>query len=98
MNQKKNTELLNAQCQVQPQVVLVGREMVFKTVFKKSPSDPTEITAFLFDHAVLLVRIKTQGKTEEVKAYRRVSAVPPQHSNSCDINIISAHPVRVVID
>jgi len=75
-----------------------GREMVFKTVFKKSPSDPTEITAFLFDHAVLLVRIKTQGKTEEVKAYRRVSAVPPQHSNSCDINIISAHPVRVVID
>ncbi|KAH6651857.1 CNH domain-containing protein [Truncatella angustata] len=48
-----------------------GREMVFKTVFKKSPSDPTEITAFLFDHAVLLVRIKTQGKNEEVKAYRR---------------------------
>jgi RHO1 GDP-GTP exchange protein 1/2 len=50
-----------------------GRELVFKTNFKKTPNDPTDITAFLFDHAVLLVRIKQVGKTEEVKAYRRVS-------------------------
>jgi transcription termination factor NusB len=49
-----------------------GRELVFKAVLKKSPTDPTEITAFLFDHAVLLVRIKTQGKAEEVKAFKRV--------------------------
>ncbi|KAJ4134485.1 RHO1 GDP-GTP exchange protein 2 [Fusarium oxysporum] len=48
-----------------------GREMVFKCQFKKSPTDPAEITAFLFDHAVLLVRIKQTGKTEEIKAYRR---------------------------
>ncbi|KAF3061389.1 Rho1 guanine nucleotide exchange factor 1 [Daldinia childiae] len=48
-----------------------GRELVFKTQFKKSPTDPTDITAFLFDHAVLLVRIKQVGKGEEVKAYRR---------------------------
>ncbi|KAI4593641.1 RHO1 GDP-GTP exchange protein 2 [Pestalotiopsis sp. 9143b] len=48
-----------------------GRELVFKTNFKKTPNDPTDITAFLFDHAVLLVRIKQVGKTEEVKAYRR---------------------------
>lgn len=48
-----------------------GREMVFKSQFKKSPTDPSEITAFLFDHAVLLVRIKQNGKNEEVKAYRR---------------------------
>jgi hypothetical protein len=49
-----------------------GRDLVFKTTFKKSPTDPTEITAFLFDHAVLLVRIKQVGKgQEEVKAYRR---------------------------
>lgn len=50
-----------------------NRELVFKTQFKKSPTDPTDITAFLFDHAVLLVRIKQAGKGEEVKAYRRVS-------------------------
>jgi hypothetical protein len=49
-----------------------GRELVFKTQFKKTPTDPTDITAFLFDHAVLLVRIKQVGKVEEVKAYRRV--------------------------
>ncbi|KAM0816628.1 putative Rho1 guanine nucleotide exchange factor 1 [Seiridium cardinale] len=48
-----------------------GRELVFKTNFKKTPNDPTDITAFLFDHAVLLVRIKQVGKAEEVKAYRR---------------------------
>lgn len=48
-----------------------GREMVFKCQFKKGPTDPTEITAYLFDHAVLLVRIKQTGKHEEVKAYRR---------------------------
>ncbi|KAH7019163.1 CNH domain-containing protein [Ilyonectria destructans] len=48
-----------------------GRELVFKSLFKKSPTDPAEITAFLFDHAVLLVRIKQTGKIEEIKAYRR---------------------------
>ncbi len=50
-----------------------GRELVFKSQFKKSPTENPDITAFLFDHAVLLVRIKQVGKTEEVKAYRRVS-------------------------
>lgn len=48
-----------------------GRELVFKSQLKKGPTDPTEITAFLFDHAVLLVRIKQAGKNEEIKAYRR---------------------------
>lgn len=48
-----------------------GRELVFKSQFKKSPTDPAEITAFLFDHAVLLVRIKQKGKTEEIMAYKR---------------------------
>lgn len=48
-----------------------GREMVFKSQFKKSATDPSEVTAFLFDHAVLLVRIKQNGKAEEIKAYRR---------------------------
>jgi hypothetical protein len=52
-----------------------GRELVFKTQFKKSPTDPSDITAFLLDHAVLFVRIKQAGKSEEVKAYRRVSDV-----------------------
>lgn len=53
-----------------------GRELVFKSNFKKSPTENTDITAFLFDHAVLLVRIKQVGKTEEVKAYRRVRLCP----------------------
>ncbi|KAL2262251.1 hypothetical protein VTK26DRAFT_2001 [Humicola hyalothermophila] len=48
-----------------------GRELVFKSQFKKSPTENADITAFLFDHAVLLVRIKQTGKTEDVKAYRR---------------------------
>ncbi|KAJ9155490.1 Rho1 guanine nucleotide exchange factor 1 [Pleurostoma richardsiae] len=48
-----------------------GRELVFKSNFRKSPTENSEITAFLFDHAVLLVRIKQVGKNEEIKAYRR---------------------------
>lgn len=48
-----------------------GREMVFKSQFKKSPTDVAEITAYLFDHAVLLVRVKQNGNNEEIKAYRR---------------------------
>lgn len=48
-----------------------GRELVFKSQFKKTPTESADITAYLFDHAVLLVRIKQIGKTEEVKAYRR---------------------------
>jgi hypothetical protein len=56
-----------------------GRELVLKTTFKKSPTDPPDITAFLFDHAVLLARIKIQAKTEETttKAYKRVGRLLP---------------------
>jgi RHO1 GDP-GTP exchange protein 1/2 len=49
-----------------------GRELVFKSQLKKSPTENNDITAFLFDHAVLLVRVKQVGKGEEIKAYRRV--------------------------
>jgi hypothetical protein len=48
-----------------------NRELVFKSQLKKSPTEQADITAFLFDHAVLLVRVKQVGKTEELKAYRR---------------------------
>ncbi|PQE21208.1 CNH domain-containing protein [Rutstroemia sp. NJR-2017a BVV2] len=48
-----------------------GRELIHKGTLKKTPTDPTDIQAYLFDHAVLLVRIKMVGKKEEVKVYRR---------------------------
>jgi hypothetical protein len=51
-----------------------GREIIFKSQLRKTPNDASqanEITAYLFDHAVLLVRIKQNGKVEETKAYRR---------------------------
>lgn len=49
-----------------------GRELVYKGALKKNPTDPTaDIQAYLFDHAMLLVRIKMVGKKEEVKVYRR---------------------------
>lgn len=80
-----NLKRLNEQLRFRPQdrvdlkLTDEGRDLVFKTQFKKSPTDPTDITAFLFDHAVLLVRIKQVGKgQEEVKAYRRVSSSTDQ--------------------
>ncbi|KAM0280636.1 hypothetical protein ACHAQH_003943 [Verticillium albo-atrum] len=51
-----------------------GREIVFKSQLRKTPHDSSpanEITSYLFDHAVLLVRVKQAGKAEEIKAYRR---------------------------
>lgn len=50
-----------------------GRELIYKGALKKSPTDPSDIQAYLFDHAMLLVRVKMVGKKEEVKVYRRVS-------------------------
>jgi hypothetical protein len=48
-----------------------GRELIYKGALKKTPTDPSDIQAYLFDHAMLLVRIKMVGKREEVKVYRR---------------------------
>lgn len=50
-----------------------GRELLHKGPLKKAPNDPSDITTYLFDHAVLFVRTKVVGKKEEVKVYRRVS-------------------------
>jgi hypothetical protein len=51
-----------------------GRELLYKGALKKSPTDPSDIQAYLFDHAMLLVRVKMVGKKEEVKVYRRVGS------------------------
>ncbi|RKF80904.1 Rho1 guanine nucleotide exchange factor 1 [Golovinomyces cichoracearum] len=48
-----------------------GRELIYKGALKKTPTDPSDIQAYLFDHAMLLVRVKTVGKKEEFKVYRR---------------------------
>ncbi|RDW62224.1 hypothetical protein BP6252_11657 [Coleophoma cylindrospora] len=48
-----------------------GRELIYKGTLKKTPTDPADIQAYLFDHAMLLVRAKMVGKKEEVKVYRR---------------------------
>jgi len=58
-----------------------GRELIFKSQFKKSPTEQADITAYLLDHAVLLVRVKQVGKTEQQKAFRRVrlpTPLPPE--------------------
>ena len=48
-----------------------NRQILTKMNFKKSAGDTTEITAYLFDHAVLLVRIKTVSKREEYRVYKK---------------------------
>ncbi|RFU75803.1 rho guanyl nucleotide exchange factor [Trichoderma arundinaceum] len=47
------------------------RELVFTAEFKRSPTDIVDITAFLFDHAVLLTQTKKNHKNEEFEVYRR---------------------------
>lgn len=48
-----------------------NRQMLTKMAFKKTPTDTSEVTAYLFDHAVLLVRIKVVNKREEYRVYRK---------------------------
>ncbi|KAF2716166.1 CNH-domain-containing protein [Polychaeton citri CBS 116435] len=49
------------------------RQLIFKSMLKKTPtSESADITAYLFDHAVLLVRVKGIGKgREEQRVYRK---------------------------
>ncbi|KAM5437262.1 RHO1 GDP-GTP exchange protein 2 [Microsporum canis] len=48
-----------------------NRVMLIKMAFKKGPTDSAEVTAYLFDHSVLLVRIKPVNKREEYRVYRK---------------------------
>jgi hypothetical protein len=48
-----------------------NRQMLTKMSFKKTPTDSSEVTAYLFDHAVLLVRIKVVNKRDEYRVYRK---------------------------
>ena len=49
------------------------RELVFKSALKKrsAQSDSSEIQLYLFDHALLMVKIKVVHKNEVYKVYRR---------------------------
>ena len=70
---------LNAQLKWPPQIQTMdlklteeARQLIFKSNLKKSPTaEAADITAYLFDHAVLLVRVKTVNKREEMKVYRK---------------------------
>ncbi|KAK5136728.1 hypothetical protein LTR08_002382 [Meristemomyces frigidus] len=49
-----------------------ARQLIFKSSLKKAPtSESADVTAYLFDHAVLLVRSKVVNKKEEMKVYRK---------------------------
>lgn len=49
-----------------------NRQLVFKGNLKKTPTEATgDITCYLFDHAILLVRAKTVQKREEQKVYKK---------------------------
>ncbi|KAF2124256.1 Rho1 guanine nucleotide exchange factor 1 [Dothidotthia symphoricarpi CBS 119687] len=49
-----------------------NRQLVFKGSLKKTPTEVTgDITCYLFDHAVLLVRAKVVNKREEQKVYKK---------------------------
>ncbi|CAG8553511.1 1494_t:CDS:10 [Dentiscutata erythropus] len=47
-----------------------GRQLIFKGSLKKS-NESSDIQVFLFDHALLMVKIKIVNKVEQYKIYRR---------------------------
>jgi hypothetical protein len=48
-----------------------NRQILTKMSFKKGPADTAEVQVYLFDHAVLMVRLKTVSKREETRVYRK---------------------------
>jgi hypothetical protein len=48
-----------------------NRQILTKMSFKKGPTDTVEVQVYLFDHAVLMVRMKTVSKREETRVYRK---------------------------
>ena len=49
-----------------------NRQLIFKGMLKKTPADQQgDIQVYLFDHAALLVRVKTINKKEDLKVYRK---------------------------
>lgn len=48
------------------------RQLIFKSSLKKTvTAEQADVTAYLFDHAVLIVRNKTVNKKEEIRVYRK---------------------------
>jgi len=74
-----NLMSLNAQLKWPPAIPYVdlklteeSRQLIFKSNLKKNPtSEQADVTAYLFDHAVLVVRVKTANRKEEMKVYRK---------------------------
>ena len=48
-----------------------NRVILTKMSFKKTPTDTAEVQVYLFDHAVLMCRVKTVNKREELRVYRK---------------------------
>ena len=48
-----------------------NRVILSKMIFKKSPTDTAEVQVYLFDHAVLMCRMKSVSKREELRVYRK---------------------------
>ena len=48
-----------------------NRELVYKSPLKKSPTDSSEILVYLFNHAILFARQKTNNRQEELRVYKK---------------------------
>ena len=48
-----------------------NRELVFRGQLKKNPTDSSEIMVYLFNHALLFARQKTNNRQEELKVYKK---------------------------
>lgn len=48
-----------------------NRVILTKMSFKKSATDTAEVQVYLFDHAVLMCRVKSVSKREELRVYRK---------------------------
>jgi hypothetical protein len=73
-----NLQQLNHQLKFRPgefidlKLTEESRQLLYKGPLKKSLTDQGDIVVYLFDHAVLFVRIKVVNKREEQKVFKKV--------------------------
>ncbi|MCJ1307965.1 RHO1 GDP-GTP exchange protein 2 [Agyrium rufum] len=48
-----------------------NRQLIIKMPLKRGPTDTSEISVYLFDHAVMLAKHKTVNKIERIKAWKK---------------------------
>lgn len=75
-----NQQLIFPEEHVDLKLTEEGRQLIYKGVLKKGAAESsTDIQTFLFDHALLLAKVRVVNKSDQYKLYKKVSKYSKIH-------------------